>query len=174
MPEDTGEEGHYMRASVIPLTKGYITVVDPEDYEDLSQYNWYALVVGPHTVYACRDLRRDGARVTEYMHTRITGYAMTDHANGISLDNRRGNLRETTYVKNNRNSRSRVGSSSKYLGVSWHKRSGKWMARIQDGDKRTHLGYFDIEEDAARAHDRAAIERDPEFCRLNFLEENKA
>jgi hypothetical protein len=158
---------------IIPLSRGYITVVDEDDYDDLSQYNWYALVMGPHTVYACRDIRRDGKRVCEYMHSRLTGYPMTDHANGLSLDNRRENLRRTTYVQNNRNARSRVGSSSKYLGVTWYKRGGKWMARIQDGDKRTHLGYHIAEEDAARAYDRAAFARDPQFCRLNFPEEHK-
>lgn len=156
--------------AIIPLTKGYITVVDREDYADLARFNWHVLV-GPHTAYARRDFTRDGRKVTEYMHSRILGEGFVDHENGLGLDNRRANLRPATHAQNMRNTRSRVGSSSRYLGVGWHKARGKWWARIQSGDARKSLGYYDSEEAAARAYDKAAFERDPAFCRLNFPQE---
>lgn len=157
-----------MTEIMIPLTRGYIAIVDPEDYDELAQFNWYALVAGPHSVYAARDIRRGGKRICEYMHARLTGYPQTDHKNGEGLDNRRSNLRRSTQLQNMRNARSRSGSSSKYLGVCWYKKGGKWMARITIEGRGIHLGYHEIEEDAARAYDKAAYERDPQFCRLNF------
>ena len=46
--------------------------------------------------------------------------------------------------------------SSVYKGVSWHKHSQKWYAYIQAGGKMRGLGYFDQQEDAARAYDSEA------------------
>jgi hypothetical protein len=48
--------------------------------------------------------------------------------------------------------------SSMYRGVTWDKIWRKWKARIQNGGKSKLLGAFLIEEDAARAYDRAAKE----------------
>jgi hypothetical protein len=46
--------------------------------------------------------------------------------------------------------------SSCYKGVSWHKHSQKWYAYIQAGGKMRGLGYFDHQEDAAKAYDAEA------------------
>ena len=46
--------------------------------------------------------------------------------------------------------------SSAYKGVSWHKHSQKWYAYIQAAGKMRGLGYFDLQEDAARAYDAEA------------------
>ena len=43
--------------------------------------------------------------------------------------------------------------SSIYHGVSWYSRNQKWQARY----KQKFLGYFQDEEDAALAYDRAAL-----------------
>ncbi|KAK9808652.1 hypothetical protein WJX72_001315 [[Myrmecia] bisecta] len=48
---------------------------------------------------------------------------------------------------------SSLSKSSHYKGVSWHKHSHKWYAYIQSGGKMRGLGYFDLQEDAARAYD---------------------
>ncbi len=46
--------------------------------------------------------------------------------------------------------------SSAFKGVSWHKHSQKWYAYIQAAGKMRGLGYFDHQEDAARAYDAEA------------------
>ncbi len=49
-------------------------------------------------------------------------------------------------------------NTSGYVGVVWHRRILKWAAKIGIGGKRTHLGYFDNKEDAARCYARKAFE----------------
>lgn len=60
----------------------------------------------------------------------------------------------------------RAGMSSKYLGVSQSR--GRWLAQITAFGKVLHLGRFRDEDEAARAYDVAALERDGAFTSLNF------
>ncbi len=60
------------------------------------------------------------------------------------------------------------GGRSQYKGISWAKRQRKWMATISVDGRDRHLGYFDMEDDAARAYDAAAVELYGEFAQLNF------
>lgn len=96
--------------------------------------------------------------------------ADVDHINGVRADNRLLNLREATRAENLRNSGSRAGSSSQYVGVWWCKKYGTWRVGITVGRVSKHIGYFASEVDAARAYDDAARREHGEFARLNFQE----
>lgn len=91
-----------------------------------------------------------------------------DHANGDPLDNRISNLRLATRSQNNQNVRSATGSSSCFKGVTWDASRNKWIAGIKKDYKRHNLGRFDTAEEAARAHDEAAVRLYGAFARLNF------
>jgi len=93
---------------------------------------------------------------------------MADHINQIKNDNRWINLRPATNGQNKCNSPSRKGSSSKYLGVSWNKASGKWHTTININGNKKSLGYFTCEHDAATVYNFAAHQHHGEFANYNL------
>lgn len=158
--------------SEIPLTQGKYATVDDEDYEPLMQYKWYARK-GGYCFYAVRTLYLGGGRKhqinkTIFMHCVIikppNGFE-TDHINHNGLDNRKCNLRICKRWQNNGNQRKTRGTS-KYKGVFWHKKRNKWEARICINKKRTFLGRFDNEEQAAQSYNVAAIKYWGKFAEL--------
>jgi hypothetical protein len=95
-----------------------------------------------------------------------------DHADGNQLNNQKRNLRMCTLSENNSNRKSQTGSSSKYVGINFHKqekRIKRWGANIQVNNKTFRLGRFKTEYDAAIARDIFIIKNNLEFPRLNIL-----
>lgn len=80
---------------------------------------------------------------------------VVDHINNDKLDNRLENLQIITYRENS--SKNKLGSS-KYTGVSWYKKSKKWVAKIHKNGKLKHLGYFNSEYDAHLTYQKALKE----------------
>ena len=91
-----------------------------------------------------------------------------DHRNKKRSDNRFRNLREGSRAQNLSNTSSRVGSSSRYLGVCWDARRKRWLAQIRLNRKTISLGRYDDESDAARAYDEAAVKLKGEYASTNF------
>jgi hypothetical protein len=152
----------------VPLTQGYVAIVDAADAGRVLAYKWHAQANG-RTVYAVRRVRRaDGKQTALLLHTFLTGYERTDHRNGNGLDNRRINLREATAGENNQNRRQRSDNTSGFKGVHWDKRSSKWRAQVNANGKAHRLGHYLTAAEAARAYDAAARELHGEFATVNF------
>lgn len=162
--------------SVIPNTKliilngDYFAIVDDEDFERVNQYTWSVNVTKTNT-YARRYDYSSGVRVEVKMHKFILGVSddIVDHKNNDGLHNYKSNLRIATKQQNNFNCRNRIGCSSRFKGVSWHKGIGKFFAYIGHNYKRINIGYFTDEVEAAMAYNRKAIELFGEFARLNEI-----
>ena len=164
-------------AMEIQLTRGYVTLVDEADYDELRQWKWRVMLTKGHR-YALRAApmvkRQQGSPIL--MHRQILSPPLglkVDHRNGDGLDNRRSNLRVATTQENARNARKRAVGSSLYKGVSWHSKRGLWQVAIHDAGKaagrvKHWLGYFRSEEEAARVYDESAKIRFGEFALLNF------
>lgn len=157
---------------------GTRTLVDDEDADLLGSYGWYPLKDGKR-VYAYANTRTpEGKATTAKLHRLVAARMFgeeaivrrrVDHVNNEGLDNRRKNLRMAGAGQNAVNSPKRAGQySSKYKGAYLHKPSGRYLAQIRIDGERRSLGYFDTQEQAAVAYDRAAMERYDDFEQLNF------
>lgn len=155
-----------------------VATVDEADYELVSKYKWSAST-GSRTIYAVTHIRHPSQdriasgryrRTPLYMHRLILGLEygdkrLADHRDGNGLNNQRANLRVATHAENMANRQSAQDSSSKYIGVNFHRQTNRWHARIQKDKRRLHLGYFDTEEEAHTAYVQAATELHGAFTR---------
>jgi hypothetical protein len=158
---------------IIPLTQNKVALVDTEDYEWASQWNWYAQWNEcTKSYYAGRNPRvGDPPNTPQHLHTallRVSPERVVDHRNGDTLDDRKHNLRECSTLQNSRNRMRSRNNKTGLKGVHFETSSGKWKAQIGVAWKRYNLGRYDTVEAAGRAYDEAAIKHFGEFARLNF------
>ena len=153
---------------VIYLYGGKCSTLVDSEYSYLSKYVWYRDSYG----YAVRKVKPLGGKWTNIkMHREIIDAPkdkFVDHINGDRLDNRRANLRLCNNSENLRNRGKNKNNACGYKGVYWKKDAKKFVAKIYDGDKSIHLGYFEFPEDGAKAYDEKAKEIFGEFANLNF------
>lgn len=145
----------------IVLTQSKVALVDDEDYEYISQWNWYAMYTRG-SWYAARCVR--GRHI--WMHREIMNTPtdlLVDHKDNNGLNNQRYNLRNCTQSVNIQNMRSRDG----YRGVSYHRT--KYRSRIEVNGRQVYLGLFIHAKDAAKAYNTAATKYFGEFARLNII-----
>ena len=156
----------------IPLTKGFVALVDDEDFERVNAFKWHFLR-GRRGGYAARR-GRDSHVVL--MHREILGApdgVPVDHISGDGLDNRRANLRECSNAENARNQvkhkawRGRP-CTSQYKGVHFNRADQRWVSMIRENGRSRYLGGFLSEIEAALAYDTAAKQVFGEFARFNF------
>jgi len=140
----------------ISLTQGQVALVDDDDYEELSQYKWYANKSRRKrfTFYACRNIRlENGKRTCMVMHRTIIDIPegmVCDHIDGNGLNNQKSNLRAVSSRQNTQNYH--IKMTSKYPGVYWYKKKQKWFVRAYFNGKYNYLGLYDLEIDAFRAY----------------------
>lgn len=141
----------------IPLTRGFIALVDDEDFDKLAEWKWYAR--SPKAGKATYAIRTCHFNVTKScaiaMHRSILGLEpfdkrQVDHVNGIGTDNRKINLRIVEPMQNTWNRPRYCNNSSGFKGVSFNKAEQKFRAYICAKGKQYHLGFFD---DPAIAHE---------------------
>jgi hypothetical protein len=152
----------------IALTDGSVTLVDDEDFDFLSQWNWMRHTAG--YAYAWEP----ALKKLVYMHRVILNpppHLHVDHINRDRLDNRRSNLRPATRVENMMNSEIRREGTSKYRGVSWDAERGKWFASIRINKRSKNLGRYSSESEAAEAYNRAALQHYGDFAPFNLVRE---
>jgi hypothetical protein len=154
----------------IPLTKGYVTLVDDDDFDELSKHKWCVCVVKPGRPYAYR--RCPITRKNIAMHRQILkapdGFDV-DHKNRNTLDNQRSNIRIATRAQNRANTGPNQNSKTGYKGVRYVRAATKrpFIAFIRNGNYR-HIGSFADPAEAARAYDAEARKLWGEFAFQNF------
>ena len=161
----------------IPLSQGFVALVDDEDYPALVVHRWFAVRSG-QAFYARRNLSRAGGtpRASICMHQAILGKPPAGHEidhiehrpnEDRIIDNRRSNLRFVTRAQNSANHRKFRGRSI-FKGVSLHLASGLWRATLRVGGRHRNVGYFKFEVNAASAYDLAAVAARGDYAQTNF------
>jgi hypothetical protein len=157
------------KVTKIPLTQGQFALIDKEYADEVNKYKWFSNWSPRMCSYRAVRTDRSGTRqktismnrfIWELVNGPIPIGLRIDHINGNTLDNRICNLRAVTNGQNIANSgRRRKGATySKFVGVTWHKQKQKWVAKIQVNHRNKHLGYFDSEEAASNAYQKALAE----------------
>lgn len=121
---------------------------DWEDFDKIKDYCWVEVTMGNE--YKClvaHNIHGDG-----YIRmTALLGCKYYDHKNRNPLDNRRENLRKATHSQNMMNRNKLSNNTSGVTGVSWHKKSNKWQARISINGFEKTIGMFVDKEEAIKA-----------------------
>lgn len=149
----------------VALTKGFVAMVDDEDFERVSELKWH---IGDQkkrkTPYA--QATTNNPRATVMMHRLVMGLKPgdpeIDHKDRNGLNNQKSNLRFATKLQNQAN-RPSFGKKWGLKGV-YRLRSGRWQAFL--GKSR---GAFDTQIEAIVAYNEAAKEKYGEFAYLNPL-----
>lgn len=148
---------------IIQLTQNKVTIIDNDDYERVSKYNWCAHKEGRGYFYA----KNSRFRLHRFILGANDPNIFVDHINGNTLDNRKCNLRLATRSENNRNV---VSKRRKYKGVqSVNRKKNPYRAHIRVNYKYISLGSFKTAEEAALAYNKAAIVYFGDFARLNII-----
>ena len=159
----------------IYIGEGLWAILDCEDYYRYGSLKW-SVAGKDGKYYPIRGVRVGPREIRLKSLHRVIMKAkkgkLIDHRNGNSLDARRANLRRATNSQNsyNRQKTKTRKSTSKYRGVTYFRRTKRWLAQIKYRGKSRYLGYYENESDAARAYDRAAKKYYKDFARLNFTE----
>ncbi len=159
----------------ISLTQNKIALVDDNDFDWLSTFNWAAIFHKPSgNWYARRFTKADGTIIMARFIMDAQKGQIIDHKDHDTLNNQRSNLRVATVSLNGANRRKgRSNTSSLYKGVHWYTAVGKWKAVIRKNGEAFFLGHFEDEVGAALAYDNKALELFGEFAHLNFPERNR-
>ncbi len=105
-------------------------------------------------------LYKDKKRKTKRIHQLVAMAFLGHKPNGVEnivdhIDNKKNNnnLNNLQIISNRlNNSKDKKNSTSKYIGVSWDKKSNKWQSCISIKTKTIFLGYFINELEASEAY----------------------
>ncbi len=152
----------------IPLTRGYVALVDDGDYEYLMQWKWHEK---DGYAYHCENIGGRKTKCTQMHRLLLNAPAglEVDHQDHNGLNNCRSNIRLATHSENGFNQKRRADSRYQYKGV-YIDQYNSWRARIVVNKKTLYSCRCATEADAARAYDEMARKHFGEFAYLNFPE----
>lgn len=155
---------------ILQLSQGQSTIIDDEDWPRVSALGWYAIQTKKGIWRAVASVPGTRGQRKILLHRFLMNDpkgVQVDHINRNPLDNRKENLRLGSAPENQQNTLAR-GGASKFKGVSWFSRRGRWRVAFNWRGKTHFVGYFDDEIEAAKAYDVAAYAVAGEWAVLNF------
>jgi hypothetical protein len=153
--------------ALLRLADGSHVMVDAIELPFLNRYSWFRDKDGYVVANVHHGNTTQRVSLSRVVNRTPDGF-VTDHKNGDLNDYTQKNLRTATRSQNHANIGKRRGEySSKFKGVGWHIRGGKWRAFIKVNYRQISLGMYADEEEAALAYNLAAKKFFGEFARLN-------
>lgn len=138
----------------IKLTKGYVALVDDQDYERINARNWFANVrVDPSGSVYVRAARMQNRQMI-YMQHEVLGIMPWEldgddiaHEDSNPLNNQRYNLVRKSHQENAWD----TTRHKQRKGYCFNKRVHRWSCYIDEpGKKRKYIGYAATEAEAKR------------------------
>jgi len=149
----------------VRLTPSGIALIDDEDFELLAGFR-LRLLQQKTSRYVQFSCNKKVTLLHRFLLNAPKGIYV-DHINNDGLDNRRSNLRLCTPSQNQAWSWKRVtGTTSPFKGVSGS--TNHWRAAIIHQGKKSYIGSFRNQIDAALAYDEFAKSLFGEFAMVNF------
>ena len=128
-------------------SKGEEFYFDLEDYDLIKDYCW---ILDSNGYVASNDFNNNYKQLK--LHKLLLFDAqIIDHINHKKFDNQKHNLRIVTHSQNQMNKNLHSKNTSGVIGVSWHKKTNKWVSYINIDKKRINLGLFVNFKDAVKA-----------------------
>jgi len=154
----------------IKINSGHIALVDEWDVEQLKAYQWRLSNGGD---VSTSKLMPNGLNKTIYMRNVVAGIDggevdSVEYINQNNLDHRLLNLRMWASARNQPKFRVSPEKTSSYKGVTWHNKSGKWMATVAESGKLRRLGLFDSELEAFKCYAMAEYRLHGENSNLGY------
>ena len=139
----------------ICYANGKEILFDLEDYKKIKNYSWQCKCTKKGYCFVMSQVRKTRVVMSRLIMGCDDSSLQVDHINHNTLDNRKRNLRIVTVSQNNMNKDIRSDNTSGHSGVSFNKKSGKYVSYIKINQKRIHLGSFIDINDAIKAREDA-------------------
>jgi len=156
----------------IKLTNGKYATVDDEDFPYLSRFRWICSTDQQPVREIINYKKRYIIDMADFVIQR-PNRAVVFYKNGNHYDLRKENIGFSSYsIKVNR-SRKRIGTTSKYKGVSWggDSKNKPWLVYVSIYPSKTlYVGSYATEKDGALAYNEKAFELYGEYAYQNKLE----
>lgn len=146
--------------------QGNSFIFDSDDFNKVSKHYWS---VNSNTGYVSATINGKSILLSRYIMESVNESILIDHKNHILTDNRKENLRRASKSENCRNSKMQVNNTSGFPGVSWNKKSEKWVSYIYVNNVRKYLGTFDDKNEAIRERIKAEHRYFGDFSYLNSV-----
>lgn len=148
-------------------------IVDDDKWHDLTLYSWNVC----NDEYYKAHINNKHISLHRYVLLGDEAFlkkGKVDHKNRNKKDNKKNNLRLVDARINSHNiSKSKSGSSSKYLGVSFNVKSKVFIAYIYCDNEPYYCGSYKTEKEAARARNAKAIELHGDLANLNDISDDE-
>jgi hypothetical protein len=164
----------------IKLSKGKYAIVDDEDYNYLSRFNWFVSDDGRGHFHICKSInflkgdlkKKYEIKMTDFIINRPSGAVHILHKNKNNFDCRKENLifGNWSHTRHNQINFNKPNKTSIYRGVA--KRMGlkskKWRTQIQKNGVK-YCFYYKTEKEAGLAYNKLAKKLYGEFAYQNNI-----